>query len=351
VYWNDRLLSTSGYTKYTGQTGSELTGYEGLAALKFTESPYRKLKDSAGNIIDMSHSGRVSADVDGYQDDASGTITGYANALITRPDHIVEHILVNKCGLTAGDISEGSGSGSDFDTENYMEAIVISQPPNIMDLLTRIATQCKSFQYFSFGTHRLRYIPTTETTDKTIYGYMVDAGQLWTKETLRADIENDMTAKYNRDWSGYADNDTPTEDNTVTASSSYSQTLYGTKEKESISLAYAKSSDQAQDCIDYLLSERAYPRRLVTFAGGFFLSELEKGDIIQFSFSAGDRLDDLFSGLVSTDDKFMIIDVSNRSDNAIQIGAIQTAESTTGILTEDRESIHTEDAETILLEG
>jgi len=89
----------------------------------------------------------VTVDVDGFQDDASGTITGTANALIERPDHVFEHLLTNLCGLSSSAINSTyyAAAGSLYSSNSINLAFALTEKPDVQELLNEIARQCRSW--------------------------------------------------------------------------------------------------------------------------------------------------------------------------------------------------------------
>lgn len=75
----------------------------------------------------------------------------------------------------------------------------------------------------------------------------------------------------------------------------------------------------------WIKDDRAEPRLIVEFAGGYYLTDLERGDIIAFTSSDDDELlEKALLGLVAFDtDYFRIIDMIRRPDAVIQIQAVK----------------------------
>lgn len=287
------------------------------------------INSSADTVIGES----VSADVDGYQDDASGTYTGTANALIERPDHVLKHILIAGCGLTSSQIDSTSyvAAGTFYSTNSYVLAFALLQRPNIRNLLQRIAYQAKSVQFWEAGKHHLVHVPDSETTDLSIDAFRIDLNIITCSFTQRVDIQNDFAARYDRYWDSSEDDDIESDRAVVTASDTTSADKYGTLIGDSVSLAYIPGSTQAQAVLDWRRDDLRFPRLTVEFAGGFWLTQLERGDIIDFTDAVlGDGqedvnqiLKDALLGLVKFDtDQFRVIDVKRRSDNAVQVKAV-----------------------------
>jgi hypothetical protein len=169
-----------------------------------------------------------------------------------------------------------------------------------------------------------------------------------------------MTARYNRHWSGY-DDDIEADRGLVIASdaASIAAYAYGTLEGDPLSLPYVPGVTQALAVLNWRLSDLANPRLIIEFSGGYYLSDLERGDVIEFkdiehvpaistgelATSAGDELitsagdgllwdaqnwptfapltDALLGMVVLESDQFRILDINRRSDAAIQITAIK----------------------------
>jgi len=101
VYMDGVRQDTANYTAYTGQSGNYHADYRGYACIEFKNLESTKWSRTG----DTQTMGEVTADIEGWQDDAAGTYTGTANALIERPDAIIRHILLSRCGLSADTIN------------------------------------------------------------------------------------------------------------------------------------------------------------------------------------------------------------------------------------------------------
>ncbi|MCK4718564.1 MAG: tail fiber protein [Thermoplasmata archaeon] len=239
----------------------------------------------------------VVADVIGYQDDGAGTYTGTPNAIIERPDHISKHVIIDRVGKTASEIDAGTytASGSAYSSASYRLSVVVLSRPNPRKLLERIAHQAKSIQFWEFGVHHLKHIAGTETADKSLSEDRIDLNQLWMSWTDRIDIKNSLKARYKRDWSGRSDAVEEAKD-IVVASDDDSITKYTTLEGDPLNYPYIIDEAQAQDVIDWDLLEQKDARIMIELVGGYYLTDLERGDLIDFSVSPGDFLDDALLG-------------------------------------------------------
>jgi hypothetical protein len=272
---------------------------------------------TGGNsVADTVVGGIVSSDVEGYQDDGSGTITGTPAALIERPDHVLEHILTVALGLSGViDSTSYTAAGTDYDTSSYALGVAVLQQPDVMDLINRIAHQARSIEFWSAGTHHLIPIDL-ESSDKTIAAQELDINQTKLSYTLRADVRNDFSGRYSRDWSGHSDNETA-DRAMVTDSDSTSDTAYGTRTSEQQAYPYVTTSAQAQDVLTQTMYRLRQPRRKIQVTGGFGLTALEIGDVVDFDFTAGDELDNALLGLVETTDAWRVIEKQELNTGAL----------------------------------
>ncbi|OOZ37446.1 phage tail protein [Solemya velesiana gill symbiont] len=107
---------------------------------------------SANSAADIVIGGLVTCDIDGHLDDASGTITGTADALIERPDHIARHLLRHY-----GQATDAETDASDFDVfTGDRLAIRIASQTSVRPLLREIARQSRGIANYSAG--RWRFI-------------------------------------------------------------------------------------------------------------------------------------------------------------------------------------------------
>lgn len=269
-----------------------------LELFRYGEDPTGGVAFSGNSTADALISGRVSADVDGFQDDGAGTYTGSADALIERPDHIAKHIIIDRCGLSSDYIDSTSytASGTQYAAASMSLGICILERPNVRNLLSRIAKQSKSIEFWEAGVHHLKYIEDTPDVDGFIDQYRIDAGQIWTKYTLRAAIENKISANFYRLWAGYKEGE---EDRgVVTAVDSDSVAVFGELTGEKRSYPYISTQAHAETVLLWEAYELAFPRLIIEFAGGLDLSKYERGDVIQFKAESGDYLDSALSGLL-----------------------------------------------------
>ncbi|MBF0212279.1 MAG: hypothetical protein HQM00_01805 [Magnetococcales bacterium] len=96
------------------------------------------LVSSYGVFSDFIAAKTCLADVCGWRDDASGSITGTPWALIERPDHVARHLLRTYGGASAAETAAG-----DFDAFIGVEiGIYLPDPFQVHEVLAEIARQC-----------------------------------------------------------------------------------------------------------------------------------------------------------------------------------------------------------------
>jgi len=263
--------------------------------------------------------GTVSADVDGVYTDSSPLV------LKEHADEICEHILETLCGETdiCDDTSYTAAGALYAGSPEYILAFPILQPPNIPELLWRIATQSQSIQYFWLNKHYLKYMTGTYTAGYTVTALDIDQGQAWVKYTDKQYIYNQLIGRFDFYWWGHED--ALNNRNSVKAidgASPSSDSIYGTL-KNNISLAYIPGVVQAQAVADWLLSDTKYPRLIVEYIGGLTNNINRKvGDVIAFDVSDTD-LNDLLADEVETTDKFLVTNVTYQPDYAIRIECVK----------------------------
>jgi hypothetical protein len=226
---------------------------------------------TGGNsVADTVIGGEVAVDVDGFQDDGSGTITGTPDALIEQPDHILEHLLTVVLGLASAaiDSTSYSAAGTHYDTNSVTLAVVMLEQPKIRELINDIAHQARSIEFWSAGAHYLIEASDLDTADKTISAAMIDRQSVKMSYTPRQDIRNDFTARYSREWAGYSDQATA-DRASVASDNTTSQTDYGTRVAQQREYPFILTSGGAESVLDWECKDNANPRRVIDLTGGF----------------------------------------------------------------------------------
>lgn len=262
---------------------------------------------TGNSVADTVIGSQVTADVDGYQDDASGTYTGTPNALIERPDHILKHILIAILGLTSSDLDSTTydESGTQYNTNSFALGVCLLDPPKAKDVIHEIAYQSKSLEFWEAGIHHLIYIASTVTTDKVFSGFRMDLNQLWIEKTMRSEIENEFTGLYDRHWDKTGTDAYRLE---VTSTHAVSQAKpWGVLQGNPIELDFITTSGQAQAVLDWIRDDWALPRTVINLIGDPSFTEMERGDLVEFDVTEV-NLNAALLGLVSSGDQFRILD-------------------------------------------
>ncbi|MCK4786203.1 MAG: hypothetical protein KAV87_20770 [Desulfobacteraceae bacterium] len=190
----------------------ELDSAASATAQASTKTDANKAKTDGGKAYYVGLTGNSSADtvigtqitanVEGYKDDGSGTYTGTPNALIERPDHVMKHLLAVYAGFT----NFTTNAGSEFATKGYTFAGVIKESKKLRHWTNYLAWQSRCYFRFAGGEAQLLWRPDAITPLKTITANMIRR-QEDHKTTLRGpklsplhEVVNVIDLHYDRDW-------------------------------------------------------------------------------------------------------------------------------------------------------
>ena len=287
---------------------------------------------TGNSVADTVIGGRVSADIQGWQADNSGNY-GSEGSLIQRPDYILKHFLVNYCGLSVtGNIDSTSydASGTLYNQDSVTLSVVLQDPIDVKDFLAFTAFQCKSVEFWEEGKHHLVRIPVSASTDKTIDKERIDVASVKMKYTERAGVLNSYVGNYFKHWIGDFESSIESFRSVERMTSSQSIAIFGTLEGDPVELPFVNNSTQTRRVLSWLLDNNSFPRLVVEFTGGHYLSDLQRGDVVEFRFTAGDELDKMFLGLISSEsDQFRIVDMRQEENGRFWIQAYFEVSSST----------------------
>lgn len=245
---------------------------------EYTFSPYNSSGSTCEEVL---VGGTVTVDVDGYQDDGSGTYTGTASALIEQPDHVFKHFLYTYLGIATANFS--TDTATSFAADSYKFGIVINEAQTAKEWLSKMAWQCRCYFRFALGNAYLLYRPDSLSSDKTITASMIaqnNGGRtsIQVERSPLDEVVNKVRAKYNRDWSLSGDGAYA---KLYETSDTASITRYG--EKENIGLFewdFINSSAMAADVGAFYLARYKDRKKLVSM--NLFLDncELEFADAV-----------------------------------------------------------------------
>jgi len=245
-----------------------------------------------GSSADVVIGNSVNVDVDGYQDDGSGTYTGSANALIERPDHVRKHFIDVLYGFTLSDIDSPSfnAAGSSYASAisgGYKFAIVIDKEIKPSKFLQELDFQSRSTCRYRAGKWYLDYLPDTAPTADKIISRSQLAGQYAQfifNKTDRMDILNDIEARFKKNH-GRLKYDESEWLSTSKASDSTSQTKYGIRPSKPGQFDFwmIRSQTMADHITAFILLQNK--NALLTVAAPVFWEnlDLEDGDTFDIS--------------------------------------------------------------------
>ncbi len=241
----------------------------------------------------LSFTDDVTAQVQGVKDDGAGTITGAANAMIERPDHVFKWSILNLLGLTASQINSASftQAGTDFSgaiAGGYKLAGIIQNKTEIKNLWQDWEINCRSYFFWDLGKARIQLRPLNQitlpfTADKTIPESMIrlngsGRAMLRCERTPNRNIVNAIDLKYKRDWSlsEYGSIESGSDADSVAR--------YGRREKpDDFEFDWTRIQTQAQDLVGFFLAQHKEPSDVLELELFLDNVELERGDLIKIS--------------------------------------------------------------------
>ncbi len=236
----------------------------------------------------------ITADVEGATDDAAGAVTGTANSLIERPDHVFKWSLLKLAGLQATDIDAASfgAAGTLFDQAvagGYKFAGVIDKKTSLQTLWTPWEKESRSKLFWdSLGKARLQFLPLNTsqgaTPVKSLSSDMIRFEEAKGRSRVRArrsgfsELVNRIELKYNYDPAG------DSYPQACVVEDAVSQSLFGKREApEAFEFQWVRSADTARDLADFYLADQAYPSTFLTVEVFLDNMELERGDVVSFT--------------------------------------------------------------------
>jgi hypothetical protein len=224
---------------------------------------------------------RFHAGVSGFKD-PDGNYGGIGN-LITRPDHVIKHFLVEQMGFSPEDIDAASfdAAGAEYAASGYAFAFRIDRKITPSELVKRMARECRSTLVNVKGKWRLSYLPdaapsaAVKITNDELAG---ESAKFTFTRTPVEELLNDLTARFRRNYSRLGGDSEW--DATATTSDSASQTKYGLYPKE-LDFALIRDSSMASNVLAHLLLRGKAPRLTVEFPVFYEHFNLEPGDTIE----------------------------------------------------------------------
>lgn len=241
----------------------------------------------------LSFTDNVTADVQGVKDDGLGTISGVADALLERPDHVFKWSILHLLGLTASEIDSASfaSAGTAFSgaiAGGYKLAGVIQSKAEIKTLWRDWEKNCRAYFFWDLGKAKIQFRPLNSislpfTPEKTIAANMIrldgnGRAAIQVERTPNRNIVNTIDLRYMRDWSSSE------YDSVENGSDVDSVTRYGRREKpEDFEFDWARMQAQAVDLVAFFLAQHKEPSDVLNMELFLDNLEIQRGDVLSIS--------------------------------------------------------------------
>ncbi len=227
----------------------------------------------------------ITVDADWTLDDGAGTYTGAPNALIERPDHVLEHFIVARMGFVAGDIDSTSftAAGASYAaaiTGGYKLGFILDGRKRPSEIIRRLAFECRSTIRYAAGKWYLDFLPdaapaavATITKDE-----LAGKGAMFRFDSSPLDqLANAINGRYARRY-------TPGENESewagaIKKTDATSLAKYGVYELD-VDFTAVRDSSMASDVLDHMILQRKVPLLTVEFPVFWEHFDLEPGDTI-----------------------------------------------------------------------
>lgn len=247
----------------------------GAASKSGTVSRSGAITLSGNSVADVEIGAVVTAHVEGYQDDASGTYTGTASALIERPDHVIKHILIALLGEAAADIGASfAASGAAYGGTYKFGFILHEIATKADDLLQQLAFQARSkflewrgkFELIYMGSAPSPAVTFTndELLEEPVFGM-----------TPEIDIRNKIYGLYKRDYRKGAGADAYAEGNKY--DNSASQAASGVR-METVELSACRTQAMADNWAAWYLAQKKQEWKTVSLTVPWTGKALDAGE-------------------------------------------------------------------------
>ncbi len=265
IYWDVTYTPSTSANPATGVAKS------GAA----TKSGTVSLGSNSNSTADLVIGQAITCDTDGWQDDASGTYTGSANALIQNPADVMGHIAKVYLGLTIN----ATFAVARALLAGYNWGGVIRTQPQAKDLIAQLGLQSRCWFFVQRGEANLIYRNLTPTTDRFLV-----LEQLRKDLTVRhipvEEICNTIDLRYHPDWSRPSLGEGDYMDMTSTADAT-SIAKYGTREKKGQWDFYmVKDGAFATMLRDFYLAFLKDAKRRIVFGVYLDNMDLQRGDCV-----------------------------------------------------------------------
>ena len=223
------------------------------------------------------------ADLTGRKDSPAGLYTGSANALVEIPTDAMLNIVNSDMSVSYSDINTAEFStarGAGY-LSGWKHAYSVNKIIDSKTLIEEIGKESKSFPFFrADGDFNLKTIKDTySSSDRTIENE--DIFKISFKRSPLKDIKTKVIVHYKYDYGNSSYLLT-----TTAAENADAQTKYNTSAGDStleVEAKYIRDTTTANSYRDYLLNQWKQPHNIVTVDLPVRYTDLELGDIIEFS--------------------------------------------------------------------
>jgi hypothetical protein len=282
--------SKSGAASKTGAASKSGSATKAGAATKDgTVTRSGAITLSGNSMADVRVGKVVVANIDGCQDDGSGTYTGTPSALIERPDHVFKHLWAVILGAPIGDIDSTTftASGTFYNTNSYAFSVLISQPVQAPDLVLKLALQCRSrFFVTPYGTAKLIVRQLSQSSGHSIAKNEIKYNSMSVRRSAFDDMINLFNIRYDKDHS-MAGNSSDNYRSVKNFKDATSISRYGQQEFKGSPDVFFFDAVTDSAMVDhvgaFLLAYHKLVRKMPNFAVFLDNCEIEPGDIIDIT--------------------------------------------------------------------
>jgi hypothetical protein len=349
-----QLVNTlSGSGTFNGATGVDLGVIPGLTNVRLaitpqgsatSVTPYVKSKTAtriqvaagAGDSqafdfsVKQDFEGAVTADIAGIQDDATGTYTAAANALITRPAHVIHHFLRVGCDVPEASIdSAGTFAASNAAMpSNYAFNGAIASAQPLREVVSAMVRQGRCLFDWSVAA-RLFFRPTsyaTQAVSKALTQSVIRKDSITVRRTPVSEVINDVNVRYLRDFSksrganAYAKLQRVTDAASIASFGSRTSTGLGGREADDLFMFdFVTDDGHALDLANFYLARFRNPTRRITVDVFLDQFEIDRGDVITIDYAVGGIRFDALDGSA----RLLVERVVNLPGNATKADAVR----------------------------
>ena len=225
----------------------------------------------------------------GLIDDASGTVTGTPNKLITRPDEVRKYVLTQIGDMPDSFIDDDSFSsaGTRYGDLEYLFDGVLDGGLTVRDVEKRLAFQCRSRWFWNEGVAKiaLREKVADQTAVKFLTPEDLQLRSIKVDRQRVTDISNVIDLQYSKDSTNSDKNPftkilSDSDLNSISVNGNY-------EHRDKWEFDMVSSDTMATDLLSYYIDTQATPSTFYTFNIYLKHFDLEKGDVIGLSSSFG----------------------------------------------------------------